>query len=721
MSHRRAAALAACLALSALPAASAHAQGTSVTFDLTGGVQTWQVPSGVTSARFDLYGAQGGSSYPRTSAGTDPAPGGRGAWVHAVLAVTPGQTLEIRVGGMGISGSQWTAGGPFNGNGGFNGGGGLATTSRWPHPMTPGGGGGASDVRLPGGQASDILLMAGGGGGGGGSGHASSTETDGAAGGAGGASGTAGENGSGPFTFTPGGSGGGAPTAYDGGQGGDGGPGSSDEYDGRTGTTGWPGLGGASGSHPGVPAYGGGGGGGGGGYWGGGGGGDGGLIGVQDGTAGGGGGGGGGSSYVDAAAADPQQTGVQEGVNTGDGQVKVTYSSSATCLGQRPTIAAAGGGGVTRGTAGDDVIVGSKGPDRIASGGGDDLVCSRGGDDLVRTGAGGDRVAAGPGADRVASGAGADAVNPGSGRDRVSLGAGRDRVEVAGRGGDRVRCGPGRDRVHGDRADRLRACELIRRPSAAGRPTASAHAATIFVHSAKSGELAGGRLTLRGVGPNVTWTTSDGRSGVVPMALAHRRMFAPRAPATGTLHVAGHRGGDEPTFRLSRPRYNASRRTVSYRARPLNHKGLPRRAPHTAGIPRARRFGAASLSVVPHTTVTDRVNCYTLFQNQTTTAFQTGTSTKGPTDGWDTGWHRPVTGAFIRSFGGDAWETYGEAADGCGNSVTYKIVGTSDTITFAMSRDGSGFSNTCTSTNPQFVCRNQENEAGYAEWDVVSG
>ena len=234
----------------------------------------------------------------------------------------------------------------------------------------------------------------------------------------------------------------------------------------------------------------------------------------------------------------------------------------------------------------------------------------------------------------------------------------------------------------------------------------------MFVHSAKSGELSGGRLTLHGIGPNVTWTTSAGRSGVVPVARAHRRMFIRKAPATGTLHVAGQRGGDEPTFMLSRPRYNASRQTVSYRAKPLNHKPLPRRAV-------ARRFGAASLSIVPHSAAPDRVNCYTTFRNGTSTGLQVESTTKIPADSWDRGWFPPVIGSFAQPNGGDAWESYETGAQSCGNSVTYKIVGTTDTIIFSMSLDGTEYSNTCTSTNQQFVCRNQVNQPGYAEWNII--
>jgi hypothetical protein len=128
--------------------------------------------------------------------------------------------------------------------------------------------------------------------------------------------------------------------------------------------------------------------------------------------------------------------------------------------------------------------------------------------------------------------------------------------------------------------------------------------ATMFVHSAGSGELRNGRLTLHGVSGKVTWAHDSGRSGVLAVRRLHRRLSAAGKPgATGTLHVAGHRGGDEPTFRLSRPRYNRARHTVSYRARPLNKKSLPGRAAHAAGAPRT--FGAASLSIVAAPQATD--------------------------------------------------------------------------------------------------------------------
>ena len=119
---------------------------------------------------------------------------------------------------------------------------------------------------------------------------------------------------------------------------------------------------------------------------------------------------------------------------------------------------------------------------------------------------------------------------------------------------------------------------------------------TVFVHSAESGKLSGGRLTLLGVRPRVTWTHESGRSGVMAVRQMHRMLFTPTSPeATATLHVAGHRGGDEPTFKLSDPRYNRARHTVSYKAKPLNNKTLPGRAVRAAAT--ARTFGAASLTI----------------------------------------------------------------------------------------------------------------------------
>jgi hypothetical protein len=136
------------------------------------------------------------------------------------------------------------------------------------------------------------------------------------------------------------------------------------------------------------------------------------------------------------------------------------------------------------------------------------------------------------------------------------------------------------------------------------------------VHSAKSGELRDGRLILRGVSGRVTYLHASGRTATAKLKRVHKGVFLPGRPATAVLHVAGHRGGDEPSFRLSRPRYNAARRTVSFKARRLDSKRLPAAAAGTAGIARTRSLfgtssqtgrssglGPSSLTVTSHPTV----------------------------------------------------------------------------------------------------------------------
>jgi hypothetical protein len=212
-------------------------------FASTGGEQTFTVPAGVTTVHVVAVGGRGGSAA---------ATGGAPAVVSANLAVTPGQTLFLEVGGNGNA----------KGVGGFNGGGVAGAEA--------GGGGGATDVRTATHTVSlasgDRLLVAGGGGGGGGPGEGSA-----------GAGGAAGSNGGSDESKAE--EGGGAGTSTAGGAGGFG-----TEGFGENGSLGQGGRGGALGFTFG--------GGGGGGYFGGGGGGGGLSL--------SGGGGGGGSSLVPA-------------------------------------------------------------------------------------------------------------------------------------------------------------------------------------------------------------------------------------------------------------------------------------------------------------------------------------------------------------------------------------------------------------------------------------
>ncbi|MFY1671924.1 glycine-rich protein [Plantactinospora sp. WMMB334] len=281
-------------------AAPASADGCTTATDFTtAGEFCFRVPAGVQRVRFDVSGAQGGRG------GTKGAPGGLGGQVIDEVAVTPGQTFTITVGGFGATGADAEGGGSHWADGGFNGGG-RGGGSNGTTPASGGGGGGASDIRSADGNK---IIVAGGGGGGGGWGGAAT---------------------SGPGT-------------NHGGGGGDNVAGGSGEKGIKGGTGGGPDSGGIGGGRP-LPAgpgqgndgecilamvcafedatfvTGGGGGGGGGGWYGGGGGWAGGSWwGVED-----GGGGGGGSSYGSATAV------YRRGVNSGNGRVRISYFSDLT-------------------------------------------------------------------------------------------------------------------------------------------------------------------------------------------------------------------------------------------------------------------------------------------------------------------------------------------------------------------------------------------------------
>ena len=276
MRGARRALLALCISLAASLALPAAATAVTQTFSFTGTSQTFTVPTGVTQITVEVLGAQGGLAQDGTAGGL----GGRGT---ATIAVTPGEVLQVNVGGQGGTGNPAA--------GGFNGGGAGGTGSS--ANSGGGGGGGASDVRRGGtGLAARIVIAGGGGGGGNIQGQC--------AGGSGG--GTAGGDGS-PCSGTQQGRGG---TQIAGGAGG-----TVGEGGGNPGVTGTGGDGGDSG--PGHS-----GGGGGGGLFGGGGG-AGGIQSVFD-----GGGGGGGSGFT------PDGSGMTNGVRAGNGQVAITYTVTPT-------------------------------------------------------------------------------------------------------------------------------------------------------------------------------------------------------------------------------------------------------------------------------------------------------------------------------------------------------------------------------------------------------
>jgi hypothetical protein len=202
--------VASCLGLGLLGAGSAFAETKSFTY--TGGEQEFKVPSGVTSVHVEAVGGAGGvGGHFFSPVGGS---GGVGAVVSGVLAVTPGNTLYVEVGGNGEPGLF--AGEPEGlGLGGFNGG---ADSAGIHEPGLGGGGGGASDVRtVSRAEAATTLgsrLLVAAGGGGGGAGQCLSAT------GSGGAGGNAEEPGGSGSECSNSGGGAGAGTSTEGGEGG---------------------------------------------------------------------------------------------------------------------------------------------------------------------------------------------------------------------------------------------------------------------------------------------------------------------------------------------------------------------------------------------------------------------------------------------------------------------------------------------------------------------
>ncbi|MCO5950471.1 cadherin-like beta sandwich domain-containing protein, partial [Mucilaginibacter flavidus] len=268
--------------------AQSQAKIDTATFNYTGSVQTFTVPAGVTSLQIDARGGRGGK-------GSDQGGGVRagGGKVQATMAVTPGQVLSIYVGGAGND-FHYGATNNLPTPGGFNGGG----SAPYGYQSGAGGGGGATDIRINGLSLSNRVLVAGGGGGGA-QPQIFGTSTYNWAGGAGG--GLTGSAAPLNAAYTNTAAGGGSQSA--------GGAGGNNGYE-----TAQPGSLGQGGN--GLSSGGNGGGGGGGGFYGGGGGSD-----V--------GGGGGGSSYTDPALF--QNVVHTQGYQGGNGQLLITYNSSANC------------------------------------------------------------------------------------------------------------------------------------------------------------------------------------------------------------------------------------------------------------------------------------------------------------------------------------------------------------------------------------------------------
>jgi hypothetical protein len=262
--------------------------------------------------------------------------------------------------------------------------------------------------------------------------------------------------------------------------------------------------------------------------------------------------------------------------------------------------------------------------------------------------------------------------------------------------------------------------------------TASAvpRGATMFVHSAKSGELHGGRLTLRGVGRDVTWVSNGGKSGVVSVARLHRRLFSPGTPpAAGTLHIAGQRPGRELALKLSRPRYDASRHRVSYRVKRLNKRPASSRVARASQRAAPRRFGPASLSIIGAPPVLPGSfggnDCRTTLENGTGLTMFLQSSSKWDTDSWNP----DVPEHELTSRQSTTWESDGGTLRGCSNTAVWNIFypdGLFGTVTITTTYRWAGTPTyTCTPTGSQpepplaVTCHGgQDDVAGMAFWVV---
>src|SRR5262245_43910559 len=107
-------------------APSAVAAPVVVTFQYTGSAQTFTVPDGITGVTIVAYGAQGGASggymNNNNNENVSVAAGGLGGAAQATVPVTPGQQLQVDVGGRGGDGVVTNDPTATYGAAGFNGG-----------------------------------------------------------------------------------------------------------------------------------------------------------------------------------------------------------------------------------------------------------------------------------------------------------------------------------------------------------------------------------------------------------------------------------------------------------------------------------------------------------------------------------------------------------------------------------------------------------------------
>jgi hypothetical protein len=256
---------------------------------------------------------------------------------------------------------------------------------------------------------------------------------------------------------------------------------------------------------------------------------------------------------------------------------------------------------------------------------------------------------------------------------------------------------------------------------------ARADAGSTYVHSARSGTFAGGRLTLHGVGSKVKWFTTGKhhRHGVAPVAFAQKRVFLHGMRSTGVLHIAGKRGGEKFAFQLSDPRYSKARRTASYRATRLTKGPSTARG---AGVP--PRFGPASLSVTPASSGIgsgkgasvgsgDSGNdcVYILEDYARASPYLINQSA----DKWDTDTWAPYPPSRMNVFDHAFVGTAGGLWRGCHNQTVWFQYTGSPTITIDFSWPWTeGPTTTCTVSNPKAYSCTRDDQGGEVIWKVTS-
>jgi hypothetical protein len=294
--------------------------------------------------------------------------------------------------------------------------------------------------------------------------------------------------------------------------------------------------------------------------------------------------------------------------------------------------------------------------------------------------------------------------------------------------------GDGRHGTWGRRATgvalAVTAVALTATPAAAREPI---DAATLFTHSAAGGELRGERLALHGVSRRVTYVTAGGESGTLRVKRMHRLLFENTTP-TATLHIAGHRGGDELTLKLSGPRHRPERRTVSYRVERLDDHGLPARS---IAANRTREFGRASLSIVstPRALTGPFGNiCWTTFTNLTGYGMQAVSFDL--IGGYNQRWEQAGTVGQQLALGQySSWKSDGNNGDGCSNHSVWTLIrdpydprgpappaGVTFEMTNSLTPDGTP-SYECTSSSTGFTCQFQPANPqlpGEAYWQICA-